>query len=71
MTAEAEEGEGDQGLGGLEPEGDSGDQTDLGVGRLDQAVGQVVFDRGEDPVLVFDDALRELHERRDAAASGP
>lgn len=37
MAAEAEQGEGDQGLGGLEPKGDSGDQADLGVGRLDQA----------------------------------
>ena len=43
MTAEAE-----QGIGGLEPERDSGDQADLGVVRLDQAVGQVVLDRGED-----------------------
>ena len=41
MTAEAEQGEGDQGIGGLKPEHDSGDQSDLGVGRLDQAVGQV------------------------------
>ena len=71
MTAEAEQGEGDQGIGGLEPERDSGDQADLGVGRLDQGVGQVVLDRGEDPAFVFDDALGQFHERRDAAASGP
>jgi len=48
VTAEAEQGEGDQGIGGLEPERDSGDQAGLGVGRLDQAVGQVVLDRGEE-----------------------
>jgi hypothetical protein len=38
VTAKAEQGEGDQGIGGLEPERHPGDQPDLGVGRLDQAV---------------------------------
>ncbi len=71
MTAEADQGEGDQCVGGLEAERDPGDQPDLGVGRLDQAVGQVVLDRGEDAGPVFDDALLQLHERRDATAPRP
>jgi hypothetical protein len=41
VTAEAEQGEGDQGIRGLEPERDSGDQSHLGVGRLDQAVARL------------------------------
>lgn len=71
MTAKVEEREGDQGFGGLEPERDPGDQADLGVGRLDESVGQVVLDRGQDPGAVFDDALLQLHECRDPAAAGP
>ena len=39
LAAEGEQSEGDEGLGGLEPERHPGDQPDFGVGRLDQAVG--------------------------------
>jgi len=39
----------------VESEGLSGDEPDLGVGGLDEPVGQVVFDRGEDPGSVFHD----------------
>lgn len=57
MTAEVEHCQGDEGLGGVEPEGDAGDQARLGVGGLDESVRQVVLDRGQDPGAVLDDAL--------------
>lgn len=68
---EVEYGQGDEGLGGVEPERDSGEEADLGVGRLDEPVGQVVLDRGEDPGTVCDDALLQFHEVRDPAAPRP
>src|SRR6266545_7635346 len=36
VSAEAEHGQGDDGLGGVEPEGHPDDESDLGVHRLDQ-----------------------------------
>jgi hypothetical protein len=57
--------------GGLEAEGDADDEADLGVDRFDAAVGQAVFDRGEDRGLVFDDAALQVDEGGDAAAAGP
>jgi hypothetical protein len=57
VAAEAEQGEGDEGLRGLEPERHPGDQPDLGVGRLDQAVGQVLLDRREDPGDDYDRSI--------------
>ncbi len=50
MSAEVEHGQGDEGFGWAEPERDPGDETDLGVDRLDAPVGQAMFDRGEDQV---------------------
>ncbi len=44
MAAEAEHGEGDQGVGGFEAEGDAGDQPYPRVDRFDSAVGESVFD---------------------------
>lgn len=66
-----EERQSDQSLGGFEAERDPGDQPDLGIGRLDQPVGEVVFDRGEDPGAVFDDAPLGCHEGGDGTAAGP
>lgn len=70
VPSEAEHGEGDEGVGGLEAECRSGDQSDLGVGGFDQPVGQFVFDGSQDPRPVFDDAPLQFHERRDPAAPG-
>ena len=71
MASEAEHGEGDQGLGGGEPERDPGDESDLGVDRFDPSVGQAVLDRGQDRVLVFHDSALQGDERVDPAAAGP
>ena len=71
MAAEVEHGQGDEGFGGLEAEGDAGDEPNLRVHGLDTSVGQAVLDRGEDRGLVLDDAALELDEGGDAATSGP
>ncbi len=71
MAAEAEHGEGDQGVGGFESEGDAGDQSDSRIDRFDSAVGESVFDRGEDRGAVFDDAALQFHERGYATPSRP
>ena len=71
VAAEVEHGGGDECLGGVEAVGHAGDQSDLGVGGLDQPVGQVVFDRGEDFAFVCHDAFLEFDECGDPAASGP
>ncbi len=71
MAAEAEHGEGDEGFGAVEAEGDTGDETDLGVGGLDEGVGQVGVQSGVDGGPVFDDPSLEGHEGGDAAAAGP
>ncbi len=71
VAAEVEHGEGDEGVGGFEAEGDAGDQSDSRVDGFDSAVGEFVFDRGEDRGAVFDDAALEFHERGDAVAPSP
>ncbi len=71
MAAEAEHGEGDEGVGGFESEGDAGDQSDSRIDRFDASVGESVFDRGEDRGAVFDDAALEFHERGYATAPSP
>ena len=40
VAAECEECEGDEGFGSVEAERDSGEESDLGVGRLDEGVGE-------------------------------
>ena len=48
MAAEAEHGEGDEGVGGFEAERDAGDESDLGVHcYLDASLGEAVLDGGE------------------------
>jgi hypothetical protein len=42
VGAEGEQGEGDEWLVAVEPERDAGEESDLGVGRLDQRVRQAV-----------------------------
>jgi hypothetical protein len=48
VTSEVEHGQGDEVFGGLEAEGEAGDEAVLGVDRFDAAVGQAVLDRDED-----------------------
>jgi hypothetical protein len=55
VASEAEHGQRDEGLGVVEPERDSGEESDLGVDGLDESVGQLVLDRGQDPVAVAAD----------------
>ena len=71
MSAEAEHGQGDEGVDVLEPEGDAGDEADLGVHRLDEGVGEPVGDGVEDHVPELLHAAGQLGERGDAAATGP
>src|SRR6266540_7498811 len=55
----------------VEPERHPNDESDLGVHRLDEGVGQAVFDGGDDRVVVAHDALSQLDEGRQSAAAGP
>ena len=71
MTAEAEHGEGDQCVWAGEAEGHAGDESDLGVDGFDEAVGEVVLDRGEDLGAVADDGALQSHELLDPGSSGP
>jgi hypothetical protein len=66
-----EEGEGDEGVGGVEAEGDTGEESELGVGGLDEGVGHVVVEGSVDAGPVAHDAALEVDEGGDAAASGP
>ena len=63
VAAEAEHGEGDERLGGVEAEGDAGQDADLGVGRLDEGVGEVFSDGGFDLRSVSADLAAEIDER--------
>ena len=55
----------------MEAEGAAGEQTDLGVDRLDPGVGQAVFDGGDDPGALVGDRARELDEGRQATSPRP
>ena len=57
--------------GEWKPNAIAGEKSDLGVDRFDPAVGQAVFDGGEDRGPVFHDPSLQLDERVDAAAAGP
>ena len=46
----------------VEPERDAGEQSDLGVGRLDEGVGEAVFEGGLDGVAVRGDLSVEVEE---------
>ena len=71
MCAEGEHGEGDEWLVAVEPERDAGEQSDLGVGGFDEALGEAAVERGVDGVAVGADAALEVHERGDAGAARP
>src|SRR5512144_649133 len=55
VAAEREHGEGDERFGFVESEGHAGEQSNLGVGGLDEPVGQVVVEGGVDgrPMLTM------------------
>ena len=59
MSAEGEHCQGDQGVGVGEAEGDAGEESDLGVDRFDESVGQAMGDGGEDLGAVSNDAPLE------------
>ncbi len=63
MGAEAEHGEGDEGLWSVEPERNAGDEPDLVVGRFDQRVRQSAVEGGVDRCAVFDDASLQVDFR--------
>ena len=46
VAAEGEHREGDERLGVFEPERDPGEDADLGVGGLDEALGEAVVEGG-------------------------
>ena len=71
VASESEQGECDEGLGRAKPEGDAGEQPDLGVRRLDQPLRQPVVQGGVDGRPVFDDFAAEVHEGGNATTSGP
>ena len=55
----------------MEPEGWSSDETDLGVERLDECVGETVLDGGDDRGAVFTYASGQSNELSDATALRP
>jgi putative transposase len=63
VAAEGEHCEGDEGLGAVEPERDSGEYPDLGVGGFDESLGEAVFEVRFDRFAVFGDLLGEVDER--------
>jgi hypothetical protein len=71
VATEAEHGEGDQWFWAVEAEGDTGDEADLGVGGLDEGVGESGVQGGVDRGSVLDDAALQRDEGGDAAAAGP
>ena len=69
-AAEVEHDEGDQGLGRVEPEGHAGEESDLGVSGLDQALRQPVLQAGLDGRADADHGLAELLDGFQGAAPG-
>jgi len=63
VASEGEQGEGDEGLGAVEPERDPGEQPDFGVGRFDEALGEAVVEVGVDGLAVSGDLFGEFDER--------
>ena len=63
MAAEGEECEGDEGLWAVEPECDSCEEADLGVGGFNESLGEAVFKVRFDCFAMFCDPLGEVDER--------
>ena len=62
MAAEGEQCEGDQWFGSVEAERDAGEEPDLGVGRLDEGVGESGVECVIDRDTVFHDLAGEVGE---------
>lgn len=62
MAPEGEQYESDQRFGAFEAERNPGEQTDLGVGLLDQGVGQARVEVVVDGLAVLHDLLCELDQ---------
>jgi hypothetical protein len=71
VAAAVEEAQGDEVVGGAEPVGDAGEQSELGVDAVGEPVRQAVGDCCDDPLTVFLDAVVELDECRDLGSAGP
>lgn len=70
-AATAQEQHADEGLGGMKPEGASGDHAELGVEALDAAVGGARVKVSDDVFLVFADGGRGGDEGLELGAAGP
>ena len=66
--AAGEHDECEGGVGGVKSEGASDDEADSVVQALNAAIGQAVFDRGEDASSVGSDGVTEFDERGESAA---
>jgi hypothetical protein len=62
VAAEGEKGEGDQWFVSVEAERDAGEQSDLGVGRFDERVGEAVIEGGFDRGAVVGDLAVKIDE---------
>src|SRR5687767_13877401 len=71
VAAEGEHCEGDEGVGAFEAVGDAGEESDLGVGRFDQPLGESVVEGSVDGPAVADDAALKFDEGGDPAAASP
>jgi hypothetical protein len=63
VRAEGEHGEGDEWLVGVESERGPGEQPDLGIGRFDLALRQVVLEGGVDGGVMGGDLAVQVDER--------
>ena len=71
LTAECESSQSDQRVHVVESEGSSSDETDLGVERFDECVGETVFDGDDDRGAVFTYASRQADELCDPTTLRP
>ena len=55
----------------MEPERDSGEQPDFGVGRFDESLGETVFEVGVDGLAVSGDLLGQFDKRWELWSAGP
>ena len=74
-ASEAAHGESDQGLWGMEAEGNACDEADLGVEGLDASIGEVMAEAVLDALAVrtdlageFDEGDEAIHESRSTRA---
>ena len=71
MGPAAEHCEGDERLSGVEAVGASCDESDAGVDRLDEGVGEAVVERCDESIDVADDAVGDGDEGLQPAIECP